>query len=320
MRTTTIPQTKLTVSVLCLGSADLGGKLDRATSFQLLDGFVAAGGNFLDTASVYADWLPGERSSSEKMLGAWLSARQCRDRMVIATKGAHPALTSMNIARMARADIEHDLNASLRNLQTDMIDLYWLHRDDPSRPVAEIVESLNAQVQAGKIRHFAASNWQTARLQAAQEYAASRGIQAFVANQPLWNIGLPDPNAIADKTTVAMDAAMHSFHRATGLAAIPYSSQANGYFSKLAAGQSERIQPNTQRIYGSAANQQRLRRMQQLAHTTGLSITQIVLGYLLAQPFVTVPIVGPQSLAQLQDTLTAGEVQLTPEQVNFLEN
>lgn len=318
MRYIPIPHTALQPAALCLGTADMGSSIDLTTTFRMLDAYLAAGGNFLDTAQVYADWLPGERSISEKTLGQWMATRGNRDKVLIATKGAHPRLATMHLSRMSRADIEQDIHDSLRHLQSDYIDLYWLHRDDANVPVATIIDILSDQVQAGKIRHFGCSNWQTARIQAAQTYAAEQGKPGFVANQPLWNIGLPDYAAIGDPTLAMMDQAMWAYHQQCGLAAIPYSSQANGYFNKLAAGQSERIKTRTQRIYQGAANQQRAERIQQLARTTGLTVTQIVLGYLLAQPFPTIPIVGCQNMTQLQDSLSAAEVRLMPEQLTFL--
>jgi aryl-alcohol dehydrogenase-like predicted oxidoreductase len=319
MRYAAIPATSLTPSVLCLGTADIGGKINRATSFRLLDAFVEAGGTFLDTAQVYSDWLPGERSISEKTIGAWLADRGNRERIVLATKGAHPRLDSMHIPRMARTDIVHDLDASLKNLQTEIIDLYWLHRDAPELPVEPIIDILNDQVKAGKIRHFGCSNWWTPRIQAAQTYAARQGMQGFVANQPLWNIGVVDYGAVGDPTLATMDTVMWQYHQQTGLAAVPFSSQANGYFNKLAEGRTGDIKPNTERIYGGPANQQRFQRIQQLSRETGLTVTQIVLGYLLGQPFPTFPIIGCQTEAQLADSLTAAEVQLTAEQIRFLE-
>lgn len=319
MNYTTIPGTRLQPSVLCLGTADIGSKIDPPTSFRLLDAYVAQGGNFLDSAEVYANWLPGERSISERTIGRWLTDRGNRERMIIATKGAHPRLESMHIPRMSQAELTGDIEESRRRLQTDTIDLYWLHRDAPHMPVDVIIDTLNEQVQAGKIRHFGCSNWQPGRIQAAQAYAAQQGVQGFVANQPLWNIGVIDPTALGDPTQAVMDQPTWDYHRQTGLAAIPYSAQANGLFNKLAAGQPDTIKPNTRRLYHKPENQARLQRLQQLAAQTGLTITQLVLGYLLAQPFPTIPIVGCQNLEQLHDSLAAGDVRLTAEQVRFLE-
>lgn len=316
---TAIPHTALTPSALCLGASMMGSGQDRQTSFQLLDAFLDAGGSFLDTAKVYADWLPGERSISEKTIGAWLHQSGKRSKVVLATKGGHPELNTMHIGRLGREEITADVEASLRHLQTDVIDLYWLHRDDTGRPVADILQTLENLVRAGKIRCYGCSNWRAPRIAAAQACAAQEGWAGFVADQMMWSLAAVDAAALPDKTMVPMDAELKQYHLATGLVAIPYSSQANGYFQRLAAGQKHQIKEGQRRIYGSRINDRRLQRIQQLSAATGLSITAIVLGYLLAQPFPTLPIVGCRTLAQLQDTLAAADVILTQEQIAFLE-
>jgi aryl-alcohol dehydrogenase-like predicted oxidoreductase len=225
----------------------------------------------------------------------------------------------MHIPRMSRTEIVSDLTDSLKSLQTELIDLYWLHRDDPQRPVEDILETMNDQVKAGKIRYFGCSNWRAARIEAAQAYATGHGLQGFAANQPLWSLALVDPAGIKDKTTAAMDEEMHRYHQETGLAAIPYSSQANGLFQRLAQGTREQMSKNAQEMYPAAENRRRFERVKQIAAENSLSVTQVVLGYLQSQPFPTIPIVGCRTLAQLQDSLTAAEVRLTPAQVTYLE-
>lgn len=318
MHTVTLPNTDLVVSQLCLGSTDIGSTISRENSFRLLDAFIAGGGNFVDTASVYANWLPGQRSISEKTIGAWLKQSGKRNRVVIATKGAHPEMTTMHISRMAPADIIDDLDASLRNLQVDTIDLFYLHRDDPRRPVAEVIETLNTQVRLGKIRFYGCSNWRTERIAAAQEYARSHGSQGFVADQMMWSLAEIDSSAFGDPTMVAMDDVLWRYHQQSGMAAIAYSSQANGFFHKLASGGDDRLSATQLRLYGGEHNRVLSRRIQQIAHNSGLTITQIVLGYLLSQPFITVPIIGCKTLTQLHDSLTAADVRLTGEQMREL--
>ncbi len=305
---------------LCLGTGNFGAALDQNAAFALLDAYLDQGGNFLDSAQVYCDWIAdNERSSSEKIIGRWLKMRGNRDRLVLATKGGHPALRTMHIPRLSRAEIEADLHASLRNLQTDVIDLYWLHRDDPARPVAEILETLNGAVQAGKIRSFGCSNWRAARLQAANQYAATHGLQGFVASQVLWNLAVVDWAAMGDPTVAAMDAELWDYHAQTGLAAIPFSATANGLFNKLEQGAFADLSLLHQQMYAAPENLRRFERAHWLAQERELSITQVVLGYLLAQPFPTYPIIGPKNVAQLVDSLGAASVRLTAEELEFLE-
>ena len=138
----------------------------------MLDQFLELGGTFIDTASVCANWLPGPESISEKTIGEWLSSSGKRSGGA-GDESAHPDLRTMHVASVARR-IVSDLDSSLRNLRTDVIDLYWLHRDDVRRPVGEILETLNEQVQAGKIRYFGCSNWTAQRIREAQDHAAAR--------------------------------------------------------------------------------------------------------------------------------------------------
>jgi aryl-alcohol dehydrogenase-like predicted oxidoreductase len=303
---------------ICLGTADLGSSVNKKESYAILDAYLDLGGNFLDTAKVYADWLPGERSISEKLLGEWMHQRRNRQRIVLATKGAHPDLATMHLPRMTRAEIEADLHASLRHLQSEVIDLYWLHRDDPARPVEDILTTLNDAVRAGKIRYFGCSNWRVARLREANEYAATHGLHGFSANQPLWNMAVIDAQALGDPTIVTMDNDMWKYHRETQLPAIPFSAGANGLFQKLEKGAYRSLDPILQQVYGSPANLIRFERALQLASRHNLTITQVVLGFLRSQPFPVHPIVGPKTITQLRDCMTATGVQLEEPEISYM--
>ena len=286
----------------------------------MLDAFVDLGGNFLDTAEVYANWLPElPRSISERTLGAWLTQRGNRDRMFIGTKGAHPDLATMHISRLAPADILHDLHGSLARLQTDVIDLYWLHRDDESRPVGEIIETLAAEVKAGKIRAFGCSNWRTARMQEAWSYATQQGLPGFVANQPLWSLAQPNPAAFGMPGLAGMDAQMFAFHQQSRWAVIPYTSQARGFFSKLVAHGEAGLKEGERKAYLNETNRQRAARAAALAQHHGVTVAQIALAYLINQPIPTIPVIGCHTLAQLADSMGAATVTLTPTELRELQ-
>ena len=318
MRYQLIPKTDLNAAVICLGTGGLGSVTDRETSFRMLDAYLDAGGNFIDTAKVYADWLPGERSISEKTIGAWVNARGNRSKVILATKGAHPDLSSMSVPRLSAGEIVSDLDASLKHLGTDTIDLYWLHRDDPERPVEDILGTLAQQTKAGKVRYFGASNWKVERLKAAQNWAYQNQVSGFVASQIFWNIGLPDPERIGDKTIAYMDAATWRYHVDKGLAVLAYTSQANGYFTRRAAG--EAVSETLRQVYHQVENEARLECIRALSGQTGLSASQIGLAYLTCQPFPAFPIIGSRTQEQLEDSLTAADVTLTPGQVSYLVN
>ena len=319
MQKCSLPKSDLNPSVLCFGGIPLGSMVDERTSFALLDAFVDAGGNFIDTAKVYADWIPGERSVSEKTIGRWLRTRGRRSNVIVATTGAHPELSSMDRPRLTPRELIGDLEQSLRNLQVDAIDLYWLHRDDPTRPVEEIIDTLHAQMDAGKIRSYGCSNWRSDRIQAAQAYAQRRGWNGFVANQMMWSLAVVEARSLPDPTMAPMDAALKEFHVQSQLPAIPYSAQANGFFHLLAGSQIGGHSGANRKLYETHQNIERAGRVQALAAEIGLSITEIVIGYLRAQPFLTIPIIGCRTLAQLEDTCRAADVQLSAAQVAFLD-
>lgn len=320
MNTISLPKTELTPSLLCLGGVALGSQLNEQESFALLDAFIDFGGNFVDTAKVYADWLPGERSVSEKTIGRWIRSRGHRSRLIVSTKGAHPELATMHKPRLGRKELDIDIAQSLRNLQVECIDLYWLHRDDPARPVEVIVDALQEQVAAGKIRYYGCSNWRADRIAAAQVYAQQRGWTGFVANQMLWSLAAVEPQSMPDPTMVPMDAALLELHRTSGLPAIPYASQANGFFVRAAAKTLDRMNPAQRTLYETPENLRRAARVQQLAAESGLTITAVVLGYLRSQPFLTIPIVGCHTLAQLADSCRAAATELSAAQRVFLES
>lgn len=319
MKTIPLPQTDLHVSSLCLGTANLGIDGDEEAAFRLLDAFVDSGGNFLDSARVYSDWVPGEHGRSERILGDWLSSRGNRSRMVLATKGGHPRLDAMGRSRLSPGELESDLDASLKALRTDAIDLYYLHRDDPALPVDRIVETLASFVRKGKVRWVACSNWTAPRIRAALDHAHARSLPAFAANQMLWNVGVRGMRPGGDPTMVAMDGPLLALHRGTGLPAVPYSSQANGFFTKLERAGGVPDAPLSGSRYCTEGNLALFRAMREVRRGTAVSMASVVLGYLLSQDIPTVPVVGCRTPEQLADTLEAAETRLERETLERLD-
>ena len=304
-----IPNTELHVSPISLGTADIA---TLENPYELLSAYLDMGGNFIDTAWVYANWLPGERHSSEKTIGRWLKVAQIpRDKVVIATKGAHPEMESMNVPRVTPEHIVTDITTSLSNLRINTIDLYWLHRDDVTQPVEPIIDALENQVQAGTIRYYACSNWKVERIKAANDYAAASGYQGFVANQPMWSMAKINPEAITDPTLVIMDDALYAYHQQTGMAVIPFSSQAKGYYTKLAEVGIEGMSPKLLAQYDNPTTRRRYDAARKIAKRTGFTLNQIALAYLMQQPFTTIPIVGCKNLRHLEDSMSTLEVHLS---------
>jgi aryl-alcohol dehydrogenase-like predicted oxidoreductase len=313
----TLPQTDLTVSRVALGSSMIGSRVNRDDSFALLDAFVGAGGTFIDTAHVYANWAPGPRSISEKTIGAWLKATGLRNKLIIATKGGHPEPGNSRVSRLSPAEIVGDLDESLDYLGIDRIDLYWLHRDDLNRPVGEMLEVVNEQARLGKIRYFGCSNWRPNRIREAQTYAATHNLRPFVASQIFWSLAVPNPGVVA-WDHAHLDDEAEAFYATAGMSVHAFTSQARGFFTKTSQGGLSSLSPNLRKDFENPTTLARLERAQQVAKEIGTSVTAVVIASIASRPFASVPILGCVTLDQLQDSLGDVDLTLSPERLRYL--
>lgn len=303
-------------SVIALGSKDFGGLIEKARAFDFLDAFFAMGGTTVDTARVYGDFTAPLQGQAEDVVGRWMETRKNRAKIVLSTKGAHPALDDMKTSRLSRADILYDIQKSLDALRTDNVDIYFLHRDDPARPVADIMETLNLLVQKGFTKRVGVSNWKAARIKEAMDYAKSHGLQSIQANQAQFS--LARQVAIEDETLCQMDAQTYAFHEKTALDLFAFSPLAKGFFSKLASGGEALLSEKAKRRYMAPENMEIFARVKALCKQTGASVTAVSLAYLTAQDFPTYPIVGTSNMEQVLSLKEAGDTALTREEVRFL--
>ena len=235
--------TDLTVSAVCFGTAGFGSKVDRETAFAMLDRFRDCGGSFVDTANVYSrNWDVGI-SNSESIIGEYLRSRG-KHSLTVATKGAHPNPKTMHVSRVSRGEIQCDLDESLVSLGLDCIDFYWLHRDDPSMPVGEIIEIMEELVKSGKIRYYGASNYTAERIREADAYAKAHGYKGFSSVSNGWMPAVENEGhrLWEDDTLVRFTDEHLTVFDELGMTFIPYSATAGGWFGKAAAGiRSERL-------------------------------------------------------------------------------
>jgi aryl-alcohol dehydrogenase-like predicted oxidoreductase len=318
MRYQQLPQTDLIPSVLALGTVPFGTAIENGAAFQFLDTFLEQGGNLIDTAHVYGAWVSVGVGESERVIGQWMKERHVRERVVISSKGGHPLLSAMDIPRLSPQEIVLDLEESLQCLQTDTIDLYWLHRDDPRLPVATLLETLQEQVHKGTIRYFGCSNWQLQRLEEAWDYATDHNMVGFVGNQLMWSYAVPNVESLGGNSMVAMDAPTYDFHRHTGLPIMAYSSQAHGYFSKVNTNPTD-IPEDLLKVYSNAENTRRFHRLKAVAQELSLPLSVAALVYLTSQPIPTYPISGCATLHQLRENMEAGDIHLSADMLGYLE-
>lgn len=316
LKKVTLNNTDLTVSRLCYGTNMLGWMLDQGKSNAILDAFAGLGGNFIDTARSYGDWMPDAPiGASERAVGAWLKTQNRQD-FVIATKGG---FFDMRVGdyrnRVTPDDVAADLAQSLDHLGIDTIDLYFLHMDNPESPVEPIIDALIAHREAGRIRHFAASNWAADRITAANAYAASLGKPGFVASETFWGLAVPDAGAAAQQGYQHYYEGEYEGLHAAGLPIIAYAAQSGGYFTKLASGS---VGEQLAARYANPANERRLAVVQSLAARHGVSINEIALSYLLSQPNQTVAIFGGSSPEQIADSAKADALTLSAKELTAL--
>jgi aryl-alcohol dehydrogenase-like predicted oxidoreductase len=319
-----IAHSPLPLSVLCLGTASYGSAIPCADAFRMMDAFVEQGGNVFDTAHVYARWLPNGEGSSERTIGAWIKANDCRQDVVVGTKGCTLNLETRERPDLTPEQITRELSESLDRLQTDYVDIYWLHRDNPAVPVADVLDALAPHVMAGHIRALGASNWTWTRLREAADCARSRGIQGFSASQISWSLAAGTGRPPGDPTTVSMDDETHAYHLASGLSAIPFSAQAGGFFAGKGRALHDRYGDSPPETapgvrHFSPENVRRVECSEQLARQYGVSPNSIALAYLTSQPFPVSAIIGPRTVEQVVSSCEAADLRLSRQDLAFLD-
>ena len=301
----TLPKTELSVHQLCLGGNVFGWSADESESFAVLDAYVEAGGNFIDTADVYSEWKPSNTGGeSERIIGKWMKARGNRSQMVIATKVAklstRPGLSAANI-RAAAED-------SLSRLQTDYIDLYYAHEDDTKIPLTQTLEAFNALVVDSKVRYIAASNYSAARLREAIHISQTYNWASYVALQNHYN--LLERKEFESDVAPALSS--------MGISALPYFGLARGFLSgKYAAGAKiDSVRADGVSEYQNERGYAAVARLEELAKAHNAPVSAIALAWLRAQSVVSTPIASARTVDQLKEIVRV--VNLTSDEVESL--
>ena len=298
----------LNVYPLCLGGNTFGWTANEQESFEVLDAYAAAGGNFIDSADAYSHWIPGNSGGeSETILGNWMKARGNRDSIVIATKlGMLPGFTALTADNIATA-----VDNSLRRLQTDYIDLYYAHKDDPDTDQLETMTAFDALVKAGKVRNIAASNYSADRLQSALDVADANGLTKFVALQNLYNL--------VERS--AYEGALRDVVARNNLVSLPYYSLAKGFLTGKyrVKGETESGRAAGAEVYLDTNGPKVLAAMDTVAAAHGVSLTTIALAWVSAQPTIATPIASARVVSQLPDLLAMSNVTLTAAEIALLD-
>lgn len=314
MRSIPIQGLDKTCSQLILGTSSFTP--EKPEVFEMLDAYAERGGNTLDTAFIYG------HGKSERTIGRWLKLRKNRDEMIIIGKGGHHDVDregrhDVGRKRVDPESITQDLRKSLERLEVDYIDIYLLHRDDPSVPVADLVEILQAHIRQGLIKVAGVSNWSYQRIEEANQYAERKGYSRFVVNSP--SLSLAKVNVPRWSGTVYVDRDYADWHKGTQMPLLSWASQASGFFSGRFTPEMS-PDPDIARVYYNEENWERLRRAGKLAKIKGdFSAQQIALSFVLHQPFPIGAVIGPQNIEELFSCFKATEISLTEEERLWLD-
>jgi aryl-alcohol dehydrogenase-like predicted oxidoreductase len=313
MKTNRLGRTDLTVSNLCLGSMQFGWTADEAASFAVMDAFVEAGGNFIDTADIYSRWVPGHvGGDSEEIIGRWMKARGNRDRIVIATKVRGEMWTGADGEGLSRAHIARAVEDSLRRLQVETIDLYQCHHPDESTPIEETLSVFGELIAAGKVRHVGASNYTVPQFSEALSVAAAKKLPRFESLQPHHSM----VHRAEYETELAALCARD------GVGVIPYSPLGGGFLTGKY--RKDSALPRTPRAYGAKQYMTdqgfaAIDALTVVAGAHGASLAAVALAWQLTRPAVVAPIIGANSTEQLADLLAGAHLTLTAGEISSLD-
>ena len=305
-------RTGLKVSNICLGTMQWGWTADEAASRTVMDAFVEAGGNFVDTADIYSFWAENNPGGvSEEIIGRWMKERGNRDQIVLATKVRGRMWDGPNGEGLSRVHIIKACDDSLRRLQTDYIDLYQTHWYDDETPIEETMAALDSLVRQGKVRYVGCSNYPAWRLMQAL-WASDRGnLVRYDSIQPHYSlVHRAEFEREAQEVCVAY-----------GIGVIPYSPLAGGFLTGKYTRESDTSSARAEGIkrrYFNEVGWRTIDAVRAVAADSGSTPTAVALAWLLAQPALTAPIIGANSVSQLQESLAAGDLVLTDDQVATL--
>lgn len=308
-----INKTDLLVSPICMGTAIIGSTINEHDSFERLDMFYENGGNFLDTSNIYADWIDGvEKSVSEKTIGKWIKNRNLSSKIVVSTKGGHGELNGPVIGktRLKREELNEQIQKSLENLCVDSVGLYYLHRDDVSIPVENIMDTLFENTDKGYIRNIGCSNWSLQRLKLANEYAKKCNRDGFVVSSDRWSLARFKPDK--DPSIVPFNKERFEYIKQQNMSEIPFQAMGRGTLSLIAEGKT----PDEN--YMVDENYTLSERVAEIAKKYGTTIAAISIAYLTNQEISVIPIMFFDNDNQIKEALSGANIVLTTEEMASL--
>lgn len=302
----------LQVSRIVLGTTHFGTGINVPDSYAIMDKFAELGGNSIDTARVYGDWANTDNAASEKTVGQWIKRTGRRNDYILITKGAHHRIQKPIVPRVNRDSIKNDIELSLKNIDSH-IDLYLLHRDDPTVPVSDIMPILDGYVKSGDIRSIGCSNWTVDRLDEANRFANDNGLTPFAASEIQWSLAHINRESLVnlfDHTVVGINAGEYNKYLGKNIPLFSFTSIAWGYFTRLLAGE----EPRYSDLLNTPENRRRADIVEKWSKSTGMSATAIAVAYITSHPSINAAAcIGASKPSQVDDFMSAADFTLPQE-------
>lgn len=293
-----------------LGAGRLGDINYKKECFNILDRYLDLCYNTLDVARSYKD------GKCEEFLGEYLKNKNRKDIVLISKGGFLDNKT--NLPRLSKKELQNDLDASLKALNTDYIDIYFLHRDDITKKPEELIKTANEFIKQGKVREIGASNWTAGRIKMANEYAIKNNLQPFKVSQINYSLAQTTPALTGDLTHVVMNDIEYAWYKETNFPLIAYSVQAKGFFTKQITG--EILKPSGQKSYlPLEENFRRFDRINRLSKEKNIPISALLISYVLSKCLNASAIGGFSKVSQLDEAVSGVSLKLTENEINFLE-
>jgi len=302
----------ISASRIILGTTHFGTRISDKDTYRIIDEFADNGGNTIDTARVYGDWANTGNAASERTVARWLRDSGRRNHFVLITKGAHHRVGKVIEPRVNPRAIREDIELSLKNIDS-YIDIYLLHRDDPSVPVSEIMPVLDEYVKRGDIRAVGCSNWTAERRDEANNFSEENGLAQFAASEIQWSLAHIDRDMLYklfDNTVHGIDAGEYSKYEDSGFPLFAFTSIAWGYFGKLLGG----TEPSYSEILNTEENLRRAEVVKKWSAQTGMSPVAISVAYITSHPHINAAAcVGASNPEQVRDFMSASDLTLPQE-------
>lgn len=303
------------LSKIGLGVSRFGTRIPDELSSAMLERFLEAGGTLIDTARNYYEWVENGRGKSEQFLGRWMESNHCRDNVVLSTKGGVTSSGKLSRVDLSRDALMNELNESLEALRTDYLDIYLLHRDEPSRSVEEIVDTLQEIARRADCQSIGVCNWRCERIQTANRYAERHGLRPIQMVQTWWSMASYTDTMWDDPMTTHMDQETYKYCKEHSCIAMAYTPQAKGFFQKAMAYGVEQLDPMLKHRILTEENIEKLKKLKAHCEETGCTATDVVLGYITSNPLQGTALVGCSSMVQLEDILMSADYVLSEEMI-----